>query len=107
MMNGGRLVFTNLKNRAAFPSIEAPIPNTRLPYWLVDDLDVPLARAAALNANFPPIFPNARARSGWPRRRPCPTLVFRNRRRRAGEQGLISGAVRGSMRAMDLSEERG
>jgi hypothetical protein len=60
MMNGGRLVFTNLKNTAAFPDAHARLPDIRLPYWIVNDPDVPLARAAALNANFPPIFPNAR-----------------------------------------------
>jgi hypothetical protein len=39
---------------------QPPIANTRLPYWVVKDPGVSLAHAAALNANFPPVFPNAR-----------------------------------------------
>jgi hypothetical protein len=60
IMHGGRLVFTNLKNVGAFPQRQSPVPDTRLPYRIVQDPAVPLARAAALNANFPPAFQNAR-----------------------------------------------
>jgi hypothetical protein len=68
MVGGGRLIFTNLRDRAAFPSsgTRPPtdsllhIPDVRLPYVVVRDPDVPLANAAALNANFPPVFTNAR-----------------------------------------------
>lgn len=76
MMSGGRLVFTNVMHTGAFPAPrvdpaatpnamvsatqQPPIPNTRLPYWVVKDPGVSLARAATLNANFPPVFPNAR-----------------------------------------------
>lgn len=105
MMNGGRLVFTNLKNRAAFPAIEAPIPNTRLPYWLVDDLDVPLARAAALNANFPPIFPNARVEVRPGRGDgPCPERSYFVTDGGAQENlGLISALYAVQSALMDLS----
>jgi len=68
MVGGGRLIFTNLSDPAAFPSsgTRPPtdsllhIPDVRLPYVVVRDPDVPLANAAALNANFPPVFTNAR-----------------------------------------------
>jgi hypothetical protein len=67
-MGGGRLIFTNLTGRDAFPpSGELPptdgmphIPDVRLPYVVVQDRGVPVASAAALNANFPPVFTNAR-----------------------------------------------
>jgi hypothetical protein len=68
LMGGGRLIFTNLADRDAFPpsgalppaNTELHIPDVRLPYVVVQDRDVPVASAAALNANFPPIFTNAR-----------------------------------------------
>jgi hypothetical protein len=68
LMRGGRLIFTNLADRNAFPpsgalppaDTELHIPDVRLPYVVVQDRDVPVAKAAALNANFPPVFTNAR-----------------------------------------------
>jgi hypothetical protein len=60
LMNGGRLIFTNIAQVSAFPKREAPIADVRLPYVIVRDPGVRLAAAAALNANFPPVFPNAR-----------------------------------------------
>ena len=60
MMHGGRLIFTNLRDIEAFPGRESPIPDVRLPYQIVRAAGVPLTSAAALNANFPPVFPNAR-----------------------------------------------
>lgn len=60
LMSGGRLIFTNLKDVSGFPARDGPIPDVRLPYEIVRDPDVRLSRAAALNANFPPVFPNAR-----------------------------------------------
>jgi hypothetical protein len=60
MMHGGRLIFTNLQDIDAFPGRESPIPDVRLPYQIVRAAGVPLTSAAALNANFPPVFPNAR-----------------------------------------------
>jgi hypothetical protein len=54
------LIFTNLRFRAKLdrPVPSAP-PDVRLPYVVVNDLSVPLTDAAALHANFPPIFANA------------------------------------------------
>ncbi len=68
LMAGGRLIFTNLADPGAFPPSGAlppadtklHIPDVRLPYVVVQDRDVPVASAAALNANFPPVFTNAR-----------------------------------------------
>jgi hypothetical protein len=68
-ISGGRLIFTNLADRTAFPisGSEAAerdgalaIPDVRLPYVVVQDPHVALAAAAALTANFPPVFTNAR-----------------------------------------------
>jgi len=60
LMSGGRLIFTNLRHVSAFPQRDVPIADVRLPYVIVRDPQVRLAPAAALNANFPPVFPNAR-----------------------------------------------
>jgi hypothetical protein len=68
LMGGGRLIFTNLADRDAFPPSGAlppadtklHIPDVRLPYVVVQDRDVSVASAAALSANFPPVFTNAR-----------------------------------------------
>jgi hypothetical protein len=68
MMGGGRLIFTNLADRAAFPASGAVLadddplrlPDVRLPYVVVQDRNVHVASAASLNANFPPVFTNAR-----------------------------------------------
>jgi len=68
LMGGGRLIFTNLADSEAFPpsgalppaAAKLHIPDVRLPYVVVQDRDVPVASAAALNANFPPVFTNAR-----------------------------------------------
>jgi hypothetical protein len=67
-VSGGRLIFTNLRDRSAFPDSGAEprtagaqgIADVRLPYVVVQDPQVSLAAAAALNANFPPVFTNAR-----------------------------------------------
>jgi len=65
-MGGGRLIFTNLADRThsrlrcVAPRIRVAHSDVRLPYVVVQDRDVPVASAAALNANFPPIFTNAR-----------------------------------------------
>ncbi len=60
LMSGGRLIFTNVRQASAFPRRDVPIADVRLPYVIVRDAAVRLAPAAALNANFPPVFPNAR-----------------------------------------------
>jgi hypothetical protein len=62
MLSGGRMVFTNLRDTERFPSGQGRIPDVRLPYRIIRTEDVPLATAAALNANFPPVFPSARVR---------------------------------------------
>jgi len=62
LMSGGRFIFTNVRDTDAFPKRQSPMPDVRLPYEIVQDPNVPVARAAALNANFPPVFPNARVR---------------------------------------------
>jgi patatin-like phospholipase len=68
LMGGGRLIFTNLDDRSAFPPSGAVpptdtrlhIPDVRLPYVVVQDARVSMASAATLNSNFPPVFTNAR-----------------------------------------------
>lgn len=65
-MGGGRLIFTNVRDVKAFPNredkLENPIPDVRLPYRIVQDADAALAIPAAVNANFPPVFPSVRIR---------------------------------------------
>ncbi len=57
---GGRLVMTNLRDLSGFPSSGEPVNKTDfLSYVALQDPDVGLHRAAALSANFPPVFPNA------------------------------------------------
>ena len=60
LLAGGRLIFTNLKKDDAFPDDVSVMSDVRFPYFVIRDPQIPLARAAALNANFPPVFPNAR-----------------------------------------------
>lgn len=60
MMGGGRLVFTNLSTVSKFPARSPEISDTRLPYVVIADRTVSIAHAAALNANFPPVFPSAK-----------------------------------------------
>jgi len=68
LMGGGRLILTNLADPGAFPPSGAlppadtklHIPDVRLPYVVVQDREVRVASAAALSANFPPVFTNAR-----------------------------------------------
>jgi hypothetical protein len=61
-MSGGRLVFTNLSDVDGFAAAPDGVPDVRLPYTVVNDPRVSVAAAAALNANFPPVFANARVR---------------------------------------------
>ncbi len=67
---GGRLVLTNLKvSRKGQDGPEGPFPDESdalqstpgdlLTYKIVNDPKIPLVSAAALSANFPPVFPNA------------------------------------------------
>lgn len=56
---GGRLVFTNLQELQGFPSSGEPVADDFLTYIRLQDPEVKLTHAAALSANFPPVFPNA------------------------------------------------
>ena len=60
VVSGGRLIFTNSDSAGAFPGLEglAP-PAPGMNYVAIQDPAVQLTTAAALNANFPPVFPNA------------------------------------------------
>ena len=57
---GSRLIFTNLMDVQGFPRAPWVMPDIGLAYKVVRDPTVPLATAAELNANFPPVFSNAR-----------------------------------------------
>lgn len=57
---GSRLIFTNLRDTTGFPRPPMVMPDVGLYYKIIRDPDVPLSAAAALNANFPPVFSNAR-----------------------------------------------
>ena len=59
---GSRLIFTNARNVAGFPQPPMVMPDVGLDYKVIRDPEVGLAAAAALNANFPPVFSNARVR---------------------------------------------
>jgi hypothetical protein len=67
---GGILAYTNLRHLAAFPRpSDAPpcAPQERLTYVLVGGVHTELTAAAALSANFPPVFPNAAVDLAVPR----------------------------------------
>jgi hypothetical protein len=71
-LSGSRLAFTNVQATDAFPRFgESQLPDVDFPFVLVGDSQVPLAAAAALNANFPPVFPNARVDLLRPGSEPC------------------------------------
>jgi hypothetical protein len=57
---GSRLIFTNLANVDGFPRAPWPMADVGFEYKVIRDPSVPIATAAALNANFPPVFSNAR-----------------------------------------------
>ncbi len=59
-LGGGRLAFSNLAQVDAFAKNDPDIPGIGLPFLVLRDQRVTLAKAAALSANFPPVFPNAR-----------------------------------------------
>jgi hypothetical protein len=69
MGRGGRLIITNLKTKDDFPpgrvingKYEYRLADTDteyLKYIIINNKDAPLSVAAALSANFPPVFPNA------------------------------------------------
>jgi hypothetical protein len=67
MFAGTRLILTNLADAEAFPCPQGQQDpnkfkypwNEVLRYVVLNDPNIRLTRAAALNANFPPVFPNA------------------------------------------------
>ena len=59
-LGGGRLAFSNLAQVDAFAKNDRDVQAIGLPFLVLQDGGVELARAAALSANFPPVFPNAR-----------------------------------------------
>lgn len=65
---GSRLIFTNLRDTAGFPGPSTLMPDVGFFFKIIRDPQVPLSAAAALNANFPPVFSNARVlvKSGNP-----------------------------------------
>jgi hypothetical protein len=62
LLSGSRLIFTDIRHTQMFPKGPARIADVRLLYQIAQDANIPLATAAALNANFPPVFPSARVR---------------------------------------------
>ncbi len=63
-LSGARLIFTNLTEAGAFPSMNEPSQgllgqDIHLPYRVVQDAEVCLTQAGTLTANFPPVFPDA------------------------------------------------
>jgi hypothetical protein len=76
MLSGGRIIFTNLRDSGKFPQRDPRIPDIRLPYHVMQADDIPLATAAALNANFPPIFPSARVRIADAVSGDCPARTY-------------------------------
>jgi hypothetical protein len=59
-LGGGRLAFSNLAQVDAFSKNDRDVPAIGMPFLVLRDRKVELANAAALSANFPPVFPNAR-----------------------------------------------
>jgi hypothetical protein len=56
---GSRLILTNLNDANAFPPARSKEPICEyLKYQVIQDPSIEIVNAAALNANFPPIFPN-------------------------------------------------
>ncbi len=66
---GGRLILTNLSVKRSGNNSEGPFPDDAdslpstpddyLTYRVLNSPDIPIVSAAALSANFPPVFPNA------------------------------------------------
>ncbi|HTE42140.1 MAG TPA: patatin-like phospholipase family protein, partial [Steroidobacteraceae bacterium] len=60
-MTGQRLSFSNISDTHRFPQpAHSRLPDIGFAFVVVNDPAVELVQAAALNANFPPVFPNAR-----------------------------------------------
>lgn len=67
---GSRLIFTNLRDTTGFPA-RSVMPDVGLYYRIIRAPTVPLSAAAALNANFPPVFSNARVLLQNPQAKDC------------------------------------
>jgi len=98
---GSRLIFTNARNVAGFPQPPMVMPDVGLDYKVIRDPDVGLAAAAALNANFPPVFSNARVRLAQPDRRCVGYSYFVTDGGATENLGLVSALyeLRGVLRA--------
>jgi hypothetical protein len=59
VVTGGRLILTNLEKETFLRKASDNAPDDRLIQAMFNAPDIPLARAAALSANFPPVFSNA------------------------------------------------
>ncbi len=70
---GSRLIFTNLRS---FPREPMVMPDVGMLYVVVRDPRVGLAQAAAVNANFPPVFSNARVRIANAPGSRCPGVSY-------------------------------
>lgn len=104
---GGRLIFTNLDNLSGFPERATQAPDMWLPYRIVNDGSVPLAAAAALTANFPPVFSNARVRLITRRDAECNAQSYFVTDGGATENlGLVSAlfALKGTLEQLELPE---
>lgn len=79
-LGGGRLAFSNLDvgEAAGFRAASNDARNLQLPFVIVRDDAVELAKASALSANFPPVFPNARVNLGGyaPNARGCTVRTY-------------------------------
>jgi len=100
---GGRLIFTNLANTRGFPQRTADAPDLWLPYRIINYGNVRLSAAAALTANFPPVFSNARVRiapdEDAARAGACPQSYFVTDGGATENLGLVSAlfALRGTL----------
>ena len=57
---------SNLLHVKGFTMWDEDAPSITMPFVVLQDRNIELARAAALSANFPPVFPNARVDvAGW------------------------------------------
>lgn len=103
LMSGGRLVFTNLRDTERFPGGPAPIVDVLFPYQVVRDGKVPLAVAAALNANFPPVFPSARISIKADKPDDCPRDYYVTDGGAVENLGLLSAlyALQGAVAAVE------
>ena len=109
---GGRLIFTNLLNTSGFPQRSKDAPDLWLPYRIINYDAVPLSAAAALTANFPPVFSNARVRinpsDAAKAEGACPQSYFVTDGGATENLGLVSAlyALRGTLqRLVECTDE--